>query len=191
MVCLNKRYDRLPPVLPKSQPLIPWQPLWYPLKSKKPESKKDSIVTGSIQLHFSLIDKSAPNASPQDVLQKLYTIIGVSQTDLNDEEFVPDQGDQEYDEGMETNEPEPSGEQDTAPEAVAKKKKRLLRIAKIKNKVKEKGYEFTNGSPIAGVLFIEIQKCTDLPPERNGEFSVIKNSLSLKLIIMSSHKNFI
>ena len=34
---------------------------------------------------------------------------------------------------------------------------------------KQVGYEFNNGSGIAGVMFIEIQKIVDLPPERNGK----------------------
>jgi phosphatidylserine decarboxylase len=60
-------------------------------------------------------------------------------------------------------------DQDGTTEASDKRKKRRLRIARLKNKVKERGYAFTNGSPVAGVLFVEIQKITDLPPERNGE----------------------
>lgn len=49
-----------------------------------------------------------------------------------------------------------------------KKKKRLPGIKSLKKKAKEHGYEFNSGSPIAGVLFLEIQKATELPPERNG-----------------------
>jgi phosphatidylserine decarboxylase len=65
-------------------------------------------------------------------------------------------------------EPSPSTEQDVSAETSEKRKKRRLRIAKLKKSVKERGYEFTNGSQIAGILFVEIQRITDLPPERNG-----------------------
>lgn len=48
------------------------------------------------------------------------------------------------------------------------KKKKRLRLARLKKKAKEHGYEFSGGSDVAGVLFVEIQKITDLPPEKNG-----------------------
>ena len=48
------------------------------------------------------------------------------------------------------------------------KKRRRLKLAKLKRKAKEHGYEFTGGSDVAGVLFIEIQRISDLPPEKNG-----------------------
>lgn len=48
------------------------------------------------------------------------------------------------------------------------KRKRRLRIARLKKKAKQRAYEFSGQSDIAGVLFLEIGKLTDLPPERNG-----------------------
>lgn len=50
---------------------------------------------------------------------------------------------------------------------MAKKKKRR-RVARIKRKTKQRAYEFSGMSDVAGVLFLEVQKITDLPPERNG-----------------------
>lgn len=50
---------------------------------------------------------------------------------------------------------------------VEKKKRR--RLAGLKKKVKQRAYEFSGESDVAGVLFIEIQKVTDLPPERNSK----------------------
>jgi len=139
------------------------QPRWYPLTSKKPDSKKDSYVTGAIQLEFSLLDKSASSADSQTLLQKLTTLVGSSQSDLLEEDEM-----QEDEEDLDQSESITPPDQETGGDA-DKKKRRRLRIAKLKRKVKERGYEFSNnGSAVAGVLFIEIQKCTDLPPERNA-----------------------
>ena len=56
---------------------------------------------------------------------------------------------------------------ETKEEVMAKKKKRR-RVARIKKRTKQRAYEFSGMSDVAGVLFLEIQKITDLPPERNG-----------------------
>lgn len=64
-------------------------------------------------------------------------------------------------------------EEGATPEQTAKKRRRL-RLAKLKRKAKEHGYEFTGGSDVAGVLFVEIQKITDLPPEKNGVYGTTK-----------------
>jgi len=50
----------------------------------------------------------------------------------------------------------------------AEKKRRKRRIAILRRKAKLRAYEFSNGSDVAGVLFLEIQKIVDLPPERNS-----------------------
>lgn len=50
------------------------------------------------------------------------------------------------------------------------KKKNRLRLARLKKKAKKHGYEFSGATDVAGVLFVEIQKITDLPPEKNGTF---------------------
>jgi len=145
------------------------QPRWFPLKSKKPESKKDSIVTGSIQLEFSLFDPVAPSAAPQDVIQKFLTTIGLSQTDIGEDDDQDESPEGDEDEELVGGE-SPPGEQESGVEGAVKtkKKKRIPGLARLKKKAKEHGYEFTSISSIAGVLFIEIQKATDLPPERNG-----------------------
>lgn len=52
-------------------------------------------------------------------------------------------------------------------EAIEKRDKRR-RLARLKRKTKAKAYQYSGLSDVAGVLFLEIQKITDLPPERNG-----------------------
>ena len=49
------------------------------------------------------------------------------------------------------------------------KHKRRLKLARLKKKAKERAYEFSGLSDMAGVLFLEIQRVTDLPPEKNSK----------------------
>jgi phosphatidylserine decarboxylase len=135
------------------------------LKSKRP-GKKTGNVTGAVQLQFSIVDPENPDADSQQILQKLSAIVGTGMPDSRDEGYGPnsDEDDDDDDQDGQVTPGELEGGADGAT-----KKKRRLKITRIKNKAKQRGYEFTNGSPVAGVLFIEIQRITDLPPERNGE----------------------
>jgi phosphatidylserine decarboxylase len=136
------------------------------LKSKRP-GKKSSNVTGAVHLQFTIHDPADPAATPQQILQKLSTIVGTSTPSLGDDGYGPEADDDDDDDDQ-SPETETPGEADGTTES-SEKKKRRLRIARIKNKAKQRGYEFTGTSSVAGVLFVEIQKITDLPPERNGE----------------------
>lgn len=122
-----------------------------------------------MQLQFTLYDPANTSASPQQVLAKLSSVCGIDSPfegeggqglertesgDLDDEEADLTEVVSETDEAR-------------TPET-AEKKRRRRRMAILRRKAKLRGYEFTNGSDVAGVLFIEIQKITDLPPERNG-----------------------
>lgn len=53
------------------------------------------------------------------------------------------------------------------------KKKNRLRLARLKKKAKKHGYEFSGATDVAGVLFVEVQRITDLPPEKNGALNGI------------------
>ena|ERR1700761_8873683 len=143
--------------------------MWFPLESKKP-GKKKSIVTGAVQLQFTILDPSDPTASEEEIMQKFHTLISISNSNLVDDEVGQEAEDDEG-EQLEAGADQDGtvADQDGTVDASDKRKKRRLRIARLKNKVKERGYAFTNGSPVAGVLFVEIQRITDLPPERNGE----------------------
>jgi phosphatidylserine decarboxylase len=122
-----------------------------------------------VQLQFSISDPKEPNATPNDVLEKFTALLGVSSPDLNDIEDDRFERLERFESADLSNEDEDVSEMDDikTPEAVAKKKRRL-RLARLKKKAKEHGYEFSSGSDLAGVLFVEIQKITDLPPEKNG-----------------------
>ena len=51
----------------------------------------------------------------------------------------------------------------------AEKRKRKLRLKRLKRKAKARAYEFTGGTNLVGVVFLEVGKITDLPPERNSK----------------------
>lgn len=147
------------------------QPRWYPLNSKR-TGKKSSIVTGAVQLQFTLYDPANPSAPPQQVIAKLSSICGADSPSFDGEVAQglerTDSGDLEAEDADETE--LASGTDDNrTPDTAEKKRKRRLAI--LKRKVK-RGYEFSNGTDVAGVLFIEIQKITDLPPERNGMLAI-------------------
>lgn len=69
------------------------------------------------------------------------------------------------------NDEETSDETDdpTKPEVVEKRRRRL-RLARLRRKsLAARAYQFSgSGSGVQGIVFMEIVRVTDLPPERNG-----------------------
>jgi phosphatidylserine decarboxylase len=63
---------------------------------------------------------------------------------------------------------EPSDETDdpTKPQNV-EKRRRKLRLKGLRRKKQMTAYEFSGGSEVVGIVFLEISKITDLPPEKN------------------------
>ncbi|KAF2137482.1 uncharacterized protein K452DRAFT_291530 [Aplosporella prunicola CBS 121167] len=141
------------------------EPRWFALETRK-KGKKKSIVSGEVLLQFSIIDPIHTSATPDQLWQKFLGVAATATTPgLEDEELERlESGDLE----SETEEEDASDEIDDTKKAEKKEKKRKkLRLAKLKKKVKERAYEFNGNSDVAGVLFLEIQKITDLPPEKN------------------------
>lgn len=123
-------------------------------------------------MEFSVVDPIHSSATPQQLLQKLYATIGVAgENEIEDDLARTDTGDledeEEGDEDIDQADGADDADTDTKEEALAKKKKRR-RIARIKKRTKQRAYEFSGLSDVAGVLFLEVQRITDLPPERNG-----------------------
>ena len=58
---------------------------------------------------------------------------------------------------------------DPAKLGVAEKRKKKLRLARLRRKTKAMAYEFSGGTDVVGIVFLEIGKITDLPPERNSK----------------------
>lgn len=57
------------------------------------------------------------------------------------------------------------------PEVLETRKKKR-RIARLRRKRKQRAYEFSGSSDVAGVLFLEVVRIADLPPERNRKRSL-------------------
>lgn len=67
-------------------------------------------------------------------------------------------------------------EDQTRPESEKKKKKRRLKMLRRKSRA-IRAYEFTGkDSDVSGIIFLEIGKITDLPPEKNSKYLVPANS---------------
>ncbi|KAF2126620.1 hypothetical protein P153DRAFT_297766 [Dothidotthia symphoricarpi CBS 119687] len=142
------------------------EPRWFPLESKR-SGKKKSVVTGEIQIQFSLVDTSSPSATPEQVVSKFLAIAGQTSSPDEDEEGYLMRGDSNL---TDLDEEDSSDEaQDESKRAEKRERRRKkLRLAKMKKKAKQlSAYEYSDKGDVAGVLFLEIQKVTDLPPERN------------------------
>ncbi|KAJ5054224.1 uncharacterized protein L3040_000505 [Drepanopeziza brunnea f. sp. 'multigermtubi'] len=140
------------------------EPRWFPLRSKRPGGKKSSNVSGDVQLQFALYDSSNHSATPAQVLEKFRTLAGLG--DLENAGMPADGA--EDDDFLDDDDEDPSDETDdpTKPEN-AEKSRRKLRLKGLRKKKRLNGYEFTGGSEVVGIVFLEIGKITDLPPERN------------------------
>ncbi|KAI6714193.1 phosphatidylserine decarboxylase [Diplocarpon mali] len=149
------------------------EPQWFSLSSKRPGGKKSSNVSGEVQLQFTLFDSSNVSASPAQILDKFRALTGGSDLDsVGTPTRMPmgatsaDLGDD--DDYLDDDDEEPSDETDdpTKPENAEKRRKKL-RLKGLRKKKQLSGYEFTGGSEVVGIVFLEIGKITDLPPERN------------------------
>ena len=124
--------------------------------------KKSSHVSGEILLQFSIFDPIHSSATPQQILNKLGGIVASSSPTLDEDDEDPTLD--------RTDSADFSADEDAAQGDVPEeKKKKRLRLARLKKKATMRAYEFGSGSDIAGVLFLEITKITDLPPEKNSK----------------------
>jgi phosphatidylserine decarboxylase len=153
------------------------EPKWYPLKSKRPDGKKSGNVSGDILLQFTLFDTtnvSAPPASTLDKLRQLAGVVDLGEAGTPTKNPSNNTGGEEGEEGGyfdqvdQDEDEEPSDETDdpTKPENI-EKRRRKIRLRGLRKKKQMSGYEFTGGSEVVGIVFLEIGKITDLPPERN------------------------
>ncbi|KAK2745327.1 hypothetical protein FQN55_006232 [Onygenales sp. PD_40] len=139
------------------------QPQWYTLHSRRKAGKKKNDVSGEIQLQFALTDPSNPSSTPEEIFQKFKAIVSSD----DDDEVVPvitrelDEQDKDDETSDETDDP-------TKPEVVEKRRRRL-RMARLKRKsMAARAYQFSGSKDgVSGIVFMEISKVLDLPPERN------------------------
>ncbi len=147
-------------------------PKWHKLKSKRPGGKKSSNVSGEVLLQFTMYDSTDLTATPAQVMEKFHAITGgeipESVTPITPRGVpgmtTPGATIEDYFEEDE----EPSDETDdpTKPGNI-EKRKRKLRLRGLRKKKQLGAYEFSGDSEVVGIVFLEIQKITDLPPERN------------------------
>ncbi|KAH7149679.1 phosphatidylserine decarboxylase-domain-containing protein [Dactylonectria estremocensis] len=154
------------------------EPKWFPLKSKRP-GKKTSVVSGEVQLQFSLKDNTNPAATPEQIWTKFNTLAGavtvgssrnvtpsmtpsLAPTVPTSQEPTADEDDDDDEDDEDDEDEDP-----TKPET-AEKRKRRLRIKGLKRRRRRNPYAFMgNGSDVVGIIFLEIVKIKDLPPESN------------------------
>lgn len=74
-------------------------------------------------------------------------------------------------EEKEDKESEPAEAADVAKPELAEKRRRRLRLARLKRRsIAARAYQFSGAKDgVSGIVFLEVSKVFDLPPERNGE----------------------
>lgn len=125
-------------------------------------------------MQFTLADPNNPT-SP-DVIQRLNAMVKMTTEDDGDEEVEqgisransadPDDEDEDDDGELETSD---ETDDPAKPGKAEKKRKRKLKLARLRRKTKARAYEFSGGSDVLGMAFLEISRIVDLPPERNSK----------------------
>ncbi|KAE8150247.1 phosphatidylserine decarboxylase-domain-containing protein [Aspergillus avenaceus] len=154
------------------------QPKWYTLESKRKSSKKkDNNISGEILLQFSLVDAANPTAPPSEIFQKFKTVIGCGDED-DDYPQIPTISDEADRDGTSDEADDLGGAE------VVEKRRRRLRLARLKRKsLAARAYQFSGaGNGVQGIVFMEIVKVTDLPPERN----VTRTSFDMDPFVVTS-----
>ncbi len=158
------------------------EPRWFKLESRRAgkKKKKSTDVTGEVLLKFTLFDPINPAATEQQVLQKFSGVVasGEDDDDEDDEDLLSRLNSRELEdvdeEGSDDDDQQSPDESDSGlrtPGGTVDEKanrRREKKIRKMKRKNKLKSYEFSGMSDVAGVLFLEINRISDLPPEKNS-----------------------
>ncbi|BCS22085.1 putative phosphatidylserine decarboxylase Psd2 [Aspergillus puulaauensis] len=159
------------------------QPRWYTLTSNRKSGKrKDSNVSGEILLQFSLFDPVDPATPPTDIYHRFKALVSSGDED----DYFPSVSSSAIaEETGERDDEETSDETDdpTKPEVVEKRRKRL-RLKRLKRKsLAARAYQFSGvGNGVQGIVFMEIVRVTDLPPERN----VTRTSFDMDPFVVTS-----
>lgn len=157
------------------------EPCWFKLESRRSgrrKQKRDENISGEVQLKFTLFDPLNTAASSQQVLQRFHGVIADAHDDDDDDDIDEDElistvNSRELEDLDEDDEKEPSDETDEGGRTPSgttnetKQQKRQRKIKALKQRSKLKAYEFSGMRDVAGVLFLEISRITDLPPEKN------------------------
>ncbi|EEQ90919.2 phosphatidylserine decarboxylase [Blastomyces dermatitidis ER-3] len=139
------------------------QPQWYTLHSGRKAGRKSGDVSGEIQMQFTLFDPTNPSAEPNEILQKFKVLVSSDDEDEIIPVTSPDTDD------LEKEDETTDGTDDPTKPDVVEKRRRKLRLARLKRKsIAARAYEFSGSKDgVSGIVFMEIVKILDLPPERN------------------------
>lgn len=142
------------------------EPRWYPLQNERRYGKKSEIVSGDVQLQFGLFDSSDINATPDQVMEKFRMFIG--SFDLSEGSSPSERQGRSEIQLTDEVDMEPSDDTDDASKSeTTEKRKRSSRLIGLRTKKNMSGYELSGGNEVMGIVFLEICRINDLPPERN------------------------
>ncbi|KAJ4356600.1 phosphatidylserine decarboxylase [Didymosphaeria variabile] len=160
------------------------EPKWFPLESRR-TGKKKAVVTGEIQIQFSLVDASNPNATNEELIQKFMSFVAQTPSPDEDEDelLLRTESAENDDEADEEEESSDEALDESKKAEKREKRRKRLRLARLKKKAnKLRSYEFSDKTEVAGVLFLEISKIIDLPPEKN----VTRTSFDMDPFVVTS-----
>lgn len=152
------------------------------MESRQKVSKsKGSEITGDVQLQFAIADPSSPSTSPHEILERFMTFVTLSSPSPGADEYDDNRGSKAgsraSDENNDDEEDDDEADLETSDETDdpiksggTEKRKKKLRLARLKKKTKARAYEFSGGTDVVGIVFLDIVKITDLPPERNSKY---------------------
>jgi len=146
------------------------------LTSKRKNGKKKAgQISGEVLMKFAMADPFNTSATPQDILHRFMAIVAVSTGAEGDEDdelarLESRDADADADDDDDAKAEDTSDETDDLNKPdIAEKRNKRLRLARIKRKTKARAYEYTGGeADVVGIVFLEINRITDLPPERNS-----------------------
>ena len=130
-----------------------------------------------------MVDSANGTASPEEIYKKFLTVIAADEEDdiktLSRRSTASSTTKREEDEAgadLDEDEDESAVETDASTtgktgDQMAQKKQKKKRLARLRRKsIAVRAYEFASrDSDVSGILFMEISKITDLPPERNSK----------------------
>ncbi|KIW72518.1 phosphatidylserine decarboxylase [Phialophora macrospora] len=159
-------------IFPNGQ--IQTQPQWYKLHSRRPASKKGSNVSGEVYMQFSLVDSANPSASPEEIRKKFQAYLGAEDEDDELSRVSSNMDDLTMDDDLDADDLDDDQESVTENEssqkpALVDKKAKKKRLARLRRRsIAARAYNFLgDDNDVDGVIFMEVIKITDLPPERN------------------------
>lgn len=136
---------------------------WFPLKS----SRKKAGVSGEIQLTFALVDTTEdPTPSKAEIFEKWTAFKNTFAPPLPSPASISEDvlsRDIDFSDDDDSSSPSPEDESSVTDKGPKQSK---TKKGKSKKDV-DNSYRFSSESDVLGVIFLEVSRITDLPPEKN------------------------